>query len=145
MMGIGTRIFLIDENDSLHRISISRYNKMRNPDSDEFFTQYAGKRVRCAMIFLEVENRKPLSVVRTEYYYLPFDNKGRIDSTEMEKRIRLSLEIVPPIFEEQSPKKILDAQSRFAKKLYKHEFQWTPNQEIETAIMTAIFSKNMAP
>ena len=144
-MGIGTRIFLIDENDSLHRISISRYNRIRNPDSDERFTQYAGKRMRCAMIFLEVENRKPLSVVRTEYYYLPFDNKGRIDSTETEKQIRLSLEIVPPILEEQSPKKVLDTQSRFAKKRYKHEFQWTPNQEIETAIMTAIFGKNMAP
>jgi hypothetical protein len=144
-MGIGTRIFLIEENDSLHRISISRYNKMRNLDSGECFTQYAGKRMRCAMIFLEVEKRKPLSVVRTEYYYLPFDNKGRIDSTETEKQIRLSLEIVPPILEEQSPKKVLDAQSRFAKKRYKHEFQWTPNQEIETAIMTAIFGKNMAP
>ncbi len=144
-MGIGTRIFLIEENDSLHRISISRYNKMRNLDSGECFTQYAGKRMRCAMIFLEVENRKPLSVVRTEYSYLLFDNKGRIDSTELEKRIRLSLEIVPPIFEEQSPKKVLDAQSRFAKKRYKHEFQWTPNQEIETAIITAIFGKNMAP
>ena len=144
-MGIGTRIFLIDENDSLHRISMARYNKMTNPNSDERFTQYAGKRVRYAMIFLEVEKRKPLSVVRTEYYYLPFDKQGRIDSTELEKRIRLSLEIVPPIFEEQSPKKVLDAQSRFAKKRYKHEFQWTPNQEIETAIMTAIFGKNMAP
>jgi hypothetical protein len=144
-MGIGTRIFLIDENDSIHRISISRYNKMRNPDSGERFTQYAGKRMRSAMIFLEVENRKPLFVVRTEYYYLPFDNQGRVDRTELEKRIRLSLEIVPPIFEEQSPKKVLDAQSRFAKKRYKHEFQWTPNQEIETAIMTAIFGKNMAP
>jgi len=140
-MGIGTRIFLIDENDSLHRISISRYNRMRNPDSDERFTQYAGKRMRCAMIFLEVENKKPLSVVRTEYYYLPFDNQGRIDGTELEKRIRLSLEIVPPIFDEQSPKKVLDAQSRFAKKRYKHEFQWTPNQEIEIAIMKAIFGK----
>ena len=143
-MGIGTRIFLIDENDSLHRISISRYNRMRSPDSDECFTQYAGKRMRCAMIFLEVENKKPLSVVRTEYYYLPFDNQGRVDRTELEKRTRLSLEIVPPIFEEQSPKKVLDAQNRFAKKRYKHEFQWTPNQEIETAIMTAIFGKNMA-
>ena len=138
-MGIGTRIFLIDENDSLHRISISRYNRMRNPDSDECFTQYAGKRMRCAMIFLEVEKRKPLSVVRTEYYYLPFDNQGRIDSTEMEKRIRLSLEIVPPILEEQSPKKILDAQSRFAKKRYDNEYRWTPSPEIEAAIIKAIF------
>jgi len=144
-MGIGTRIFLIDENDSIHRISMARYNRMTNPNSDERFTRYAGKRVRYAMIFLEVEKRKPLSVVRTEYYYLPFDGEGRIDSTEQEKQLRLSSQIVPPIFEEQSPKKVLDAQSRFAKKRYKHEFQWTPNQEIETAIMTAIFGKNMAP
>ena len=140
-MGIGTRIFLIDENDSIHRISMACYNRMTNPNSDERFTQYAGKRVRYAMIFLEVEKRKPLSVVRTEYYYLPFDNRGRIDSTEMEKRIRLSLEIVPPIFEEQSPKKVLDAQSRFAKKRYKQEFQWTPSPETEIAIMKTIFGK----
>ena len=43
-MGIGTRIFLVDENDFLHRISISRYNRLTKPDSDERFTQYAGKR-----------------------------------------------------------------------------------------------------
>jgi len=118
---------------------------MTNPDSDERFTQYAGKRMRCAMIFLEVEKRRPLSIIRTDYYYLPFDNQGRINSTEQEKQLRLSSEIVPPIFEEQSSKKVLDAQSRFAKKRYKHEFQWTPNPEIETSIMTAIFGKNMAP
>ena len=144
-MGIGTRIFLIDENDSLHRISTSLYNRLTNPDSDECFTQYAGKRVRCAMIFLEVKGRIPLSVVRTEYYYLTFDSEGRIDSTEQERQQRLSSEIVPPIFEEQSPKKVVDAQSRFARKRYKHEFQWTPNPEIETAIMTLIFGKNMTP
>lgn len=144
-MGIGTRIFLIDENDSLHRISIARYNKLKNPDTDERFTQYVGKRMRCAMIFFEVEERKPLSIIRTDYYYLPFDNEGRIDNTELEEQLRLSSEIVPPIYEEQSPKKVLDAQSRFAKKRYKHKFQWTPDPEIETAIMTAIFGKNMAP
>jgi len=144
-MGIGTRIFLIDENDSLHRISMARYNRMTNPDTDERFTQYAEKRMRCAMIFYEVEGRKPLSIIRTDYYYLPFDNEGRIDNTELEEQLRLSSEIVPPIFEEQSSKKVLDAQSRFAQKRYRHEFQWTPDTEIETAIMTAIFGKNMAP
>ena len=143
-MGIGIRIFLIDENDSLHRLSMARYHRMTSPDSDERFTQYAGKRMRCAMIFLEVEKRKPLYIIRTDYYYLPFDNEGRIDSIELEKQITLTSEIVPPIFEEQSPKKVLDAQSRFAKKRYKHEFQWTPTPEIETEIITAIFGKNMA-
>ena len=97
------------------------------------------------MIFLEVKGRIPLSVVRTEYYYLTFDSEGRIDSTEQERQQRLSSEIVPPIFEEQSPKKVVDAQSRFARKRYKHEFQWTPNPEIETAIMALIFGKNMTP
>jgi len=144
-MGIGTRIFLVDENDSLHRISISRYNRLTNPDSDARFTQYAGKRIRCAMIFLDVENRKPLSIIRTEYYYLPFDNKGRFDNKELEEQLTLSSEIVPPIFEEQSPKIILDAKSRFAKKRYKHKFHWTPSPETETAIRTSIFGKNMIP
>lgn len=140
-MGIGVRIFLIEDNDSIHRVSMARYNRMTNPDTDEYFTQYAGKRVRCAMIFLEVEKRKPLSVVRAEYYYLPFDNQGRIDTTEQEKQLRLSSEIAPPIFEEQGPKKVLDAQSRFAKKRYKQEFQWTPSPETEIAIMKTIFGK----
>ena len=94
---------------------------------------------------LEVKGRIPLSVVRTEYYYLTFDSEGRIDSAGRERQQRLSSEIVPPIFEEQSPKKVVDAQSRFARKRYKHEFQWTPNPEIETAIMTLIFGKNMTP
>jgi hypothetical protein len=92
-----------------------------------------------------VEGRIPLSVVWTEYYYLTFDSEGRIDSTEQERQQSLSSEIVPPIFEEQSPQKVVDAQSHFARKRYKHEFQWTPNPEIETAIMTLIFGKNMTP
>jgi hypothetical protein len=144
-MGIGVRIFLIDDYDSLHRISMARYDRMTNPDSDERFTKYAGRRIRCAMIFLEVKERRPISVVRTDYYYLPFDDEGRIDNIELEKEIRLTSEMSQPIFEEQSLKKVLDARSHFAKKRYKHEFRWTPNPAIEIAIMRAIFGKNTAP
>jgi len=63
----------------------------------------------------------------------------------LEEQLTLSSEIVPPIIEEQSPKKVLDAKSLFAKKRYKHMYHWIPNPAIETAIMTSIFGKDMVP
>ena len=138
-MGIGCRILLIDDNDSLHRIPMSRLERLLHFDRVESLPLYAGKRVRFAMVFVDVAGRQVLSIRNIDYFVLPFNDKGRIDKKEWEKGLRLGLELLPPLLNDQHPKQIVDARHRFAKRRYEHEFKWRPSRKVEEAIVAAIF------
>ena len=49
----------------------------------------AGKRVRCAIVFLEYRNRRPTQVLRTEFSVLYFDGDGRLDAEAHGQQLRL--------------------------------------------------------
>ena len=53
-MGLGTRIFIVKEDDSLQRLSLKRYNRLIKGYPDEGLMQYAGKRIRYALIVPEM-------------------------------------------------------------------------------------------
>jgi len=69
-MGIGLRIFLVNDDDSLERLAVARYDRLLRRNLEERLPQYAGKRVRYALVAYEVENRKPVEILRIEYNYL---------------------------------------------------------------------------
>ena len=120
-MGIGSRVFLINDDDSLHRLPVKRYERLFNGEPGEQLPQHAGKRVRCAAVYLEVKERRPQSIIRIDYNFLVFDAEGRIDKSEQEKELRLVFEFTSPfsgISEKESSAKIVDARSQFAKKRY---------------------------
>jgi hypothetical protein len=142
-MGTGVRVFLIDDNDSLQRISMARLDRLLQFKPGESFPAYADKRVRCAMVFLDVHVRKVLGIKYTDYFLIPFDTKGRIDKKEWERGIRLGMELVPSGLKEQHPNSIIDARHRFIKRRYDHEFKWKPNRKVEEAIVAAAFSVNL--
>ena len=137
-MGIGCRVFLIDDNDSLQRISMVRLTRLLHFDPRESLQQYAGKRVRCAMVFLEVAGRQVLTISHIDYFLLQFNDKGRIDKKEWEKGMRLGMELQPSLHK-QYPQHVIDAQHRFAKRRYEHEFKWKPSPKVEDVIVKAVF------
>ena len=138
-MGVGYRVFLIDDNDSLQRISMVRLTRLLHFDRRESFQQYAGKRVRCAMVFLEVAGRRVLAIRNVDYFLIPLNVKGQIDKKEWEKGMRLGMDLLPPLFNEEKPKQVINASHRFAKRRYEHEFKWKPTRKVEEAIVAAIF------
>ena len=138
-MGIGCRVFFVDDNDSLQRISMARLDRLLHFGRRESLQPYAGKRIRCAMVFLEVAGRQVLSIRNIDYFLLPFDAKGQINKKEWEKALRLGMDLLPPLFNEEHPKKVIDAQHRFAKRRYEHEFKWKPSRKVEDAIVAAVF------
>jgi hypothetical protein len=89
-MGLGTRIFIVNEDDSLERLTLKRYNRLIKGYPDEGLMQYAGKRIRYALIVLEMINRKPAEILMAEYLFLAFGSKGRLDAGDREKAARLS-------------------------------------------------------
>jgi hypothetical protein len=139
-MGIGIRVFLIEDNDTLHRISMARLDRLLHFDRRESLHLYAEKRVRCAMVVVEVEGRQVLVIRNIDYFLLPFDAKGRINREEWEKGLRLGLELLPPLVNDHHPRQIVDARHRFAKRRYEHEFKWKPSRKVEEAIVNFVFS-----
>ena len=138
-MGLGTRIFIVKEDDSLQRLSLKRYNRLIKGHPDEGLMQYAGKRIRYALIVLEMINRKPVEILMTEYSFLTFDSKGRLDASEREKAARLAMDTLESFAPKQKSGKIIDVKHRFAKKRFDDRYLWKPAPEIETAIQRAIF------
>ena len=115
-MGLGTRIFIVNEDDSLQRLTLKRYNRLIKGHADKDLMQYAGKRLRYALIVLEMVNRKPAEILMAEYSFLAFDSKGRLDAGEREKAARLAMDTLEPILPGEKPERIIDAKHKFAKK-----------------------------
>ena len=137
-MGVSVRVFLVDDNDSLQRISMARLDRLLHFDRAANFPQYAGKRMRCAMVFVEVAGRRVLSIRNIDYFLLMFDDEGRINKEEWEKGMSLGMELLPFIPDKEHPKQVINAQHRFAKRRYEHEFKWKPSRKVEEAIVAAI-------
>jgi len=138
-MGLGTRIFIVKDDDSLQRLSLKRYNRLIKGHPDEGLMQFSGKRIRYALIVLEMMNRKPAEILMTEYSYLAFNSKGRLDTSEREKAARLVMDSIEPIDFEQKSKELIDVKHKFAKRRYDDRYIWEPSPETENAIRKAIF------
>ena len=140
-MGLGTRIFIVKEDDSIERLSLKRYNRLIGGHPDERLLQFAGKRIRYALMVLEMLNRKPARILMAEYSFLVFDSEGRLDVSEQEKAARLVMDTLESIDLEQKPRKVIDVKHRFAKKRFDDQYLWDPSPEIKAAIETIIFKK----
>lgn len=138
-MGFGFRVFLIDEEDKIIRISTSRFDRIRNRDPKEALIQYKDSRIRYAMVILQLENRKPISIVQIDYGYLLFDSEGRIDPDFLDEEGITAVSMIPfiPFNEDQSS--VVHAGHKFAAKRFKNEFTWSPTAELEQAIYDKAF------
>jgi hypothetical protein len=140
-MGLSIRIFLVGDDDTLKRLPFARYERLFNGDPKEHLTEYAGKRVRYILAVVDLENRTPVSILRTECSYLNFDSKGKIDTTYIEKGSRMLFDGLEPFPDEESPPEVVDARYRFVRKHYENEYLWEPAQEIITEMMDVIFGE----
>ena len=140
-MGLGTRIFIVKEDDSLERLSLKKFNGLTKGYSDERLLKLAGKRMRYALIVLEMIDRKPVEILMTEYSFLTFDSEGRLDANEREDTARLAMDTPDPIAPEPKSGKVINVKHRFAKKKFDDRYIWKPAPETKAAIEAIIFKK----
>jgi hypothetical protein len=143
-MGLSVRIFLFDDDDTMRRLPLSRYERLVRRDPKESIPEFAGKRVRYAEVIVELLNRKPVGILRIVYFILSFDSEGRVDPDELEKEKQIAFDVLPPVTNHDPAASLVDAAHRFAEKRYDDKYRWTPTPEIETAIFDAIFGKRPA-
>ncbi len=133
-MGFGFRIFLIDEADKLIRIAATRFDRLRYRDPKECRLQFKNSRIRYAIVILELENRKPISVARIDYGYLALDSEGRLDQDFIDAENMTAMSMLPSIPLPGESPNIIHARDKFAQKRFKNEFTWSPTPELEQAI-----------
>lgn len=138
-MGIGRRIFLVNDNDSIQRLAVTKYEGLLRRDPKEALPQYANTRIRYASVALNLVNRRPVDVIYLHYGILCFDTQGLLDIVEQQKERRLGLEITAPLISKDYPFHLIDARHRFAKKRYTDHYTWMPSPEVVAAIVKEIF------
>ena len=140
-MGLSIRIFIVEDDDTIKRLSLTCYERLHKRDSDERLLKYAGQRVRYALIVVDLVNRRPIEIVKDEFGFLEFDDEGRLKISGPGKEESLVFDMLPPLLSDRTNDRIIDARHKFAKKSYFDKFSWTPRDEIIAAIAEAIFGK----
>jgi hypothetical protein len=133
--GVSVRVFLIHDDDSIHRIPVSRFLRLYEGDRKECLPAYAGKRIRYALTAVDLADRKPVSFLHTEYGFLKFDSEGFGDVQDRQEKDSTSVEMIDLGPEYFFSPKIVHAQNRFAQKKYFDKHRWTPNEDLESKIM----------
>jgi len=139
IMGLGMRIFIVKDDGSLERLPFGRYNRLLQRHPSERLFQYAGKRVRFAVIVVESINRKPVEILKCQYSYLSFDSDGMINKGG-EREVKLAMDMLEPVIIERA-KQVVDVRHKFSRKRYAREYRWEPSPGIEAAIRKAIFGR----
>ena len=140
-MGLSIRIFIVEDDDTIKRLPLARYERLLKRDPNEKLLEYAGKRVRYALIVVDLVNRRPIEIVRDEFGFLEFDDEGRHKVSVHGKEESLAFDMLAPLLSDQTNSQVIDARHKFAKKRYLDKFSWTPTDEIVVGIAEAIFEK----
>ena len=140
-MGLSIRVFIVEDHDSINRLQLTKYERLLKRSSDEHLLKYAGKRVRYALLVVDLVNRRPTEIVRDQFGFLEFDDEGQLKIAEQGKMESLAFDMLAPILSDQTNSRVIDARHKFAKKSYLDKFSWTPTDEIIAAIAKAIFGK----
>jgi hypothetical protein len=142
-MGLAVRVFLVEDDGYLRRLPLAHYERLLRGEAEGFLPQYAGRRVRYALVVVELVDRKPIEIQHVEYSWLSFDSEGRLDRSEQRKEARLAIEVLPPVSGEESLQ-VIDARHRFARKSYDDRYKWQPSPDIQAAIIAATLGQNTA-
>ena len=139
---LSIRVFIVENDDTIKRLPLARYERLLRRDPDERLSRYAGQRVLYALIVVNLVNRKPIAVVKDEYAYLDFDKEGRFKEPVYEEVESSPLDMLDILsFEQKKDRRVIDARHKFARKRYFDKNRWEPTDEIVTAIAETIFGK----
>ena len=138
-VGLGLRIFIINDDDTVKRFPVSKYERLLRDDPKERLLQYAGKKIRFAELAVEFYQWKPIKIIRLLPFILHFDSGGSIDAREMQKERSLAMEAHPLYHAEEGAANVIDARHYFARKRYNYEYRWKLTEKIVSAIATALF------
>jgi len=88
----------------------------------------AGRRVHCALAYVDFEMRKPVSIARLEYIVLRFGPDGRIDHEARRRQDGWVGEVAGRLVSRLS-EPVVDFGPYRAGRQYRTEYKWEPTKE----------------
>ncbi|MBI4527883.1 MAG: hypothetical protein HY695_29155 [Deltaproteobacteria bacterium] len=138
-MNLSHRIIFVDGADRVMRMPNNRFEKLLSRCPTERVPQFAGQRIRVAEVIVSLENRRPVEIIRTCYFYLNFDRRGFADYETFMKHGALAIEAHMGSFWRfpEDTKKVIRAGHLFAARRRDHEAVWKPTPPLAGAICNA--------
>jgi len=133
----GLQVLFVEDDDTIRRCPMSRFDKLNQDDPAESFPEYACKRMRFALVLVVIEGERVASVFDAQYCLMQFDSDGRRDSAFIQELIQL-LDETSKWPEPDREDKIINGRSLFAEERWKHEFSWEPSPEMEQRIFQTV-------
>jgi hypothetical protein len=136
-MGVGTRVFFFDK-DSVRRFPYAKFRRLWEGKTNERLPQYAGKRIKYALVTLGTENRRPIEIINIDFSYVSIDIEGRFDQYEIQEMLMDAMNCLDAPLKK-TGRNVIDAASAFAKKRYCDKYLWTPTNDELSEISLLIF------
>ncbi len=138
-MSIGTRIlFFVD--DRMIRVPLRRFDRLYRRARSERMPEHAGRRVRCAMVYVHVVLRRPVDVVRIDYAVLPFGPDGRLDEGGRRRQDALVAEMVSRTLCGGSGP-VVAIGPYLAGRQYRAEFKWEPTEQQVRSLIDLVLER----
>jgi len=114
-MGFGYRKFIVHDDGTLVKLRNVIFDRLLRDPQHHSMPAMAGKRVRVAGITVQMEDRRPIRVVRRVYFVVSFDDGGRLDAKRfLQQQWALAESALDPVLGvPNDDDRILDAASRF--------------------------------
>ena len=134
---ISVRDFLINKQDRIYRFPLSSFTAMVRDQKAHPYPQFAGTRVRCTEVFVELAGSRPVRITRMIHFVLSFNEDGILDK-EVHMRqgmARYNLALNATIPYENTH--VVDAKDRFLTS----SGQWKPTPVLEERLCEAALGK----
>jgi hypothetical protein len=138
-MGYGYRKFIVHDDGTLDRMRNNVFDQLLRDPQHHSMPAMVGKRVRVADIDVQLENRRPVCVVRRVYFVVSFDDEGRLDTKRFLQQQWALVESAPdPVLAEPNHgDRILDTTSR----LIAQGGRWRPKADLAQLIDEAALGR----
>jgi hypothetical protein len=139
---MGVRAFFVDDDDSVRKLPVALFNRLWRRDADASIPELAGRRIRCVLVFTDVEHRQTMRIHRVECHVLSFDKSGRLGEAAQQEELRTALQMVDFHLEPtraSHPTSVRHAAHLFARRAYDHQYKWKPTQAILQRVGEMLF------
>ncbi|MCB9754840.1 MAG: hypothetical protein H6713_33305 [Myxococcales bacterium] len=133
-MGTSVRVFVVLEDDTIERFPTSRYERLSARGEDVRVERFAGRRVRFATAFVELDQRQPVSIQHISFDLVQFDGEGRLDRDSQDRALTLAINLLN---RDDSRGGVIDASARFARRELDHNHRWSPSETQLRALVAA--------
>ncbi len=153
-MGHGHRFFVFEDSGELRPMTHEVHQRLH--DGETSLPEYAGKRIRIALVFLHTEDGSPAEIKAVEGSYIRFDGAGFIDKKWSRQWVADAMDAVdggPPSVEylpDEADPNLVDLARHLSRKRSQAAVErleaerWQPSQEDMAKISKAVLKRKNA-